>query len=210
MLDLPVKPLGIFSVLDLPEPLERLRVKAEIFYDAKDYAYAANLYRQIATQVEHNCFPGHPLVLATQRRYLEIETEASAGSKVDMRFRVLMRRKLDTRWRHLICEYQRHTSEDSGRIFEVRLEHIYWVAVLLNRGRKSTAISHARKLLIDLYADCKNSLPSDAPFTAKVAEYADCPDQFFYDRPKCHRRKFGIRPQQQARHSVFWYGDTTT
>jgi hypothetical protein len=43
VLDLPVKPLGIFSVLDLPEPLERLRVKAEIFYNAKDYAYAANL-----------------------------------------------------------------------------------------------------------------------------------------------------------------------
>jgi hypothetical protein len=210
VLDLPSRRDRILFVFGLPEPLDRLRVKAEIFYNAKEYAYAADLYKQIATQVEHEYTPGHSSVLDAQRRHLEIETEAAAGSKVNMRFRVLMRRKLNTRWRHLICEYQRRTSEDNRKTFEVRLEHAYWVAVLLNRGRRSTAISHARKLLIDLYADCKSSLPLDDPFAAKVAQYADSPDEFFYSHPKRHWWKFGVRPQQQAGRSVFRYGDTTT
>ncbi len=201
--DLPEQP----SVPDLPELLKRLRIKAETYYDAKDYAGATNLYRQFATQVEHEYGSDHIRTLQAQHRHLEIETEALQESKLNPRLRVFTRCRLNLRWRHLIREYQRCLPEGVRAIPELRLEHIYWVALVLNRGRRSTALSHARKLLIGLHADCKVFLLSNDPFTAQVATLVELPDRLFDSRPKRTSPDSNSRKQQPR--GVFQYGDRT-
>jgi hypothetical protein len=183
------------------EPLERLRIQADTRHEAQDYAGAADLYKQIVAQVEREHGPTDLRTLQAQRRLLEIETEAYTGEwlgeerKFNMWFRLVTRRKLNARWRHLIRAYQQHLSEGDRRTLELRLAHIYWGAVLLlehtywsaipseERNKRATAmLPAARKLLIGLHADCKIYLPGD-PFTAQVAEYVDSPGKLIHSYP---------------------------
>jgi hypothetical protein len=184
------------------EPLERLRIQADTRHDHKDYAGAADLYKHIVTQVEREHGSGDPRTLQAQRRLLEIETEAYTGEwldgewKFNMWFRLVTRRTLNARWRHLIRQYQKHLPEGDRRTLELRLAHIYWGGVLLlehtywstipseERDKRSTAmLPAARKLLIGLHADCKIHLPPGDPFTAQVAEYVDAPGKLIHSRP---------------------------
>jgi hypothetical protein len=189
----------------LPEPVEQLRIKADTYYDAQDYAPAVNLYGRIAAQLEREHGPGDPRTLQAQHRHVEAETEASWDSRVNICVQVFTRRNLNAHWRHLIYEYQRYLPENGRTILELQLEYIYWVAVLqLERifwddsGNISTAMLTAtRKLLISLHADCKILLPPGDPFTAQVAEYADSPDQFFNSRPERRQWNQWCFPKQR-------------
>jgi hypothetical protein len=188
------------------EPLERLRIEAATRHEAKDYATAADLYKQIVTHVEREHGPGDPRTLQAQHQLLEIETEACTGNwlsgewKFNIWFRVVTRRTLNARWRHLICEYQQCLSKGSRTVLELRLEHIYWSAVLLLEHtywdatlfdeydkRSTVMLPAARKLLISLHADCRTYLPPGDPFTAKVAQYVNSPEQLFHNRPERHQ-----------------------
>ncbi|MGH3874927.1 MAG: hypothetical protein ACRDSR_26065 [Pseudonocardiaceae bacterium] len=75
--------------------------------------------------------------------------------------------------------------------------------------RYRDGLSPARKLLIGLYADCKNYLSPDDPFTAEVVKYMHT-DDLQFERPERQRWETRIRLRQQARNIVFQYGDATT
>jgi hypothetical protein len=183
-------------------PLERLRITADTHHEAKNYAAAADVYKQIVTHVEREHGPDDLRTLQVHHRLLKIETEAYADGdwKFNIWFRVVTRRTLNARWRHLIREYKQHLPEGDRTVLELRLERIYWGAVLLlertywneileSRERPTVMLPAARKLLISLHADCKIHLPSGDPFTAKVAEYVDFPDRLIDSRPDRYRRK---------------------
>jgi hypothetical protein len=223
------------AALCLPEPLEQLRRKADIHRKTHDYAAAVNLYRQIARQVKREHGPDDPRTLQAQHRLLEVETE-TLKSRRGVRFRVFARHTLNARWQKLIGEHRRLLPEGSRMTLELRLDHIYWVAILLRRRNKTTCVpfavpspledsattsslgrlyprydglSPARKLLIGLYADCENHLSPDDPFTAEVFEYMHTEDLKF-KRPERQRRETKLRLEQQIRNTVFQYRDATT
>lgn len=188
-------------------PLERLRIEADTHHDAQDYARAADVYKRIVTRVESEHGPGDPRTLHAQHRLLEIETEAWTGEgriggewKFTIWFRVITRRRLNARWRHLIGEYQRHLSKGDRRTLALRLAHIHWGAIVLlehtywdatlfdEHDKRSTAmLPAARKLLTSLHADCKIYLPHGDPLTAKIAHYEESPDQLLQSRPDRQR-----------------------
>jgi hypothetical protein len=64
------------------EPLERLRIEADTCHEAKDYARAADLYKQIVTHVERENGPGDLRTFQAQHKLLEIETEAWTGERL--------------------------------------------------------------------------------------------------------------------------------
>lgn len=186
------------------EPLERLRIQADTHHNAQDYARAADLYKQIVTHVEREHGPDDRRTLQAHHRLLEIETEAYTGDwlggewKFNIWFRLVTRRTLNARWRHLIREYQQHLPEGDPATLELRLDHIYsgavlllehtyWEALFEDRERSTAMLPAARKLLISLHADCKTYLPPGDPFTAKVAQYVDSPDRLIDSRPDRHR-----------------------
>lgn len=210
--------------------MEQLRRKADIHRKTDDYAAAINLYRQIARHVEREHGPDAPRTLQAQRRLLEVETEAFEKSR-GVRFRVFARRTLDARWRKLIRAHRRCLPERSRMTLELRLDHIYWVAILLRRRNKTSSpfavpsplddsatasslgrlyphygngLSPARKLLIGLYADCENYLSPDDPFTKEVFEYMHTEDLEF-KHPERQRREVKLKREQQARDTVFQY-----
>jgi hypothetical protein len=213
------------AALCLPEPLERLRIKADIHRKTGDYAAAIDLYRRIARHVKREHGPGDPRTLQAQHEHLEVKAEA-LESRCGVRFRVFARHTLDARWRKLICAHQRWLPERSRTTLELRLDHIYWVAILLRRRRGKTTSSPslgpspptgsttssslpyrypyyadgpspAHKLLIGLYADCKIFLPPDDRFTEEVFRYMHTEDLEF-KRPQRHRWDTSLRPRQQA------------
>lgn len=163
------------AVLRLPEPLEQLRIKAETYYDAHHYMGAADLYGQIAAQVEREYGPGDLRTLQAQHKCLEVETEAHwdacvsrsgyrppYGQYQPVSFRGSEFERLKACWRQLICAHQQYLPEGDRAILELRLEHICWLA---NLGEDD------RKLLLDLQVDCKLFLPSGDPFTAQISQY---------------------------------------
>lgn len=190
-------------VPSLPAPIEQFRIRAQTYYDARDYTGAIKLYRQIAAEVEREYGPGDPRTLQAQRRHLEVKTEDFKEKQTEILpnawLQFFTRRKLSARWRHLICEHQRCLPEGDRMTLELRLEHIYWMAKLLNPRKVS--LSPARKLLIALHADCKLFLPPGDPFTAEVARYMNIQDWEF-KRPERQQWIPKPRPQRQARSSV--------
>jgi hypothetical protein len=196
------------SVLVLPEPLEQLRIKADTYYDARDYTGAVDLYRQIATQVQHEHGPDDPRTLQAQRRHLEVETKAFQHSCLNILFILLFRasgrHKLNVRWRQLICAHQRWLPEGSRATLELRLDYMYWVSRVLNRPCRHyhKGLSPARKLLISLHADCKTLLPSGDPFTEEVAEYMHT-EEWKFSPPDPRRWSLDPRLRQQERQYDF-------
>jgi hypothetical protein len=200
-------------VPSLPAPIEQLHIRAQTYYDAQDYAGAIKLYGQIATEIERKYGPGHACTLQAQRRHLEVKTEASQKKRgsdwYNFWFPLFVRHKLNARWKRLICAHQRHLPEGNRTTLELRLDHIYWVAILLNCDYYKK-LSPARKLLIALHADCKLFLSPDDPFTTQVAEYMKTEKDWNFKRPIRQQWSPKPEPQRQKRRSVsdvFQYGD---
>jgi hypothetical protein len=200
--------------LCLPEPLERLRIRAETSYDARDYVEAVKLYSQIATQVEREHGPGNQHTLQARCRHLEVKTEAfvyacSPYRSKRIRFRGFKRRKLNTCWRYLIFKHQRYLPEGNRTTLELRLEYIYWVAKLFNPAGFSSDLSPARKLLIALHTDCKLFLSPGDPLAAQVVEYMKAVSDSGFARPTRQRslEKSELRrPTRRRASEVFQYG----
>ncbi|MGH3696690.1 MAG: hypothetical protein ACRDRX_22345 [Pseudonocardiaceae bacterium] len=168
------------SAPSLPAPIEQLRIRAQTYYDAHDHANALKFYGQIAAEVKREYGPGHIRTLQAQHKHLEVEIENYSIDSFRSRYLLLellyilwfclfKRRKLRAHWKRFICESQKYLPEGSRSVLELRLEHIYWVATVIKPS--SSSLSHARKLLIALHADCKLLLPTDDPLTAQVARY---------------------------------------
>jgi hypothetical protein len=74
--------------------------------------------------------------------------------------------------------------------------------------RYRDGLSPARKLLIGLYADCKNYLSPYDPFMTEVVKYLHTEDWEF-KRPERQQWETTLVLRQRAR-AVFGYEDTTT